>query len=78
MNTHIEKAVAIVGSQAALARLIGTSQPFVNDMLHERKRVPADLCIPIEKAAKGAVTRYDLRPGAFGEAPVKSKKVRVA
>jgi DNA-binding transcriptional regulator YdaS (Cro superfamily) len=78
MNTQIEKAVAIKGSQAEFAKAISKSQPFVNDMLHGKKRVPAELCQKIEAATNGAVTRYDLRPDVFGEAPVKSKKVKVA
>lgn len=39
---------------------------------------PAEYCIAIEEIVDGAVTRYDLNPNVFGEAPVKSKKVRVA
>jgi DNA-binding transcriptional regulator YdaS (Cro superfamily) len=31
--------------------------------------VPADRCLPIERATGGAVTRYDLRPDIFGDAP---------
>jgi len=77
MNKSIEKAVAATGSQAALARAIGKSCPFVNDMLHSRKQVPGELCRKIEEATCGQVTRYDLRPDIFGEAPTKSKK-RVA
>lgn len=77
MNNQIEKSVAVVGSQAALARAIKKSCPFVNDMLHNRKRVPAELCLAIEKACGGQVTRFDLRPDVFGESPAKSKN-RVA
>lgn len=78
MNKHIEKAVEVIGSQAALADAIGKSRPFINDMLHGNKRVPAELCVPIEESVNGAVTRYDLRPDVFGDAPVKSKKAKVA
>jgi uncharacterized membrane protein YkvA (DUF1232 family) len=41
-------------------------------------RVPAELCAAIEFVTGGMVTRYDLRPDVFGEAPVKSKKAKVA
>lgn len=77
MNTVINNAVAAMGSQAALAKSIGVSAPFVNDLLHERKRIPAELCASIEHATRGAVTRYQLRPDVFGETPVMRKKSRV-
>lgn len=73
MNQNIQKAVEVLGSQAAMAKAVGVSQPFVNDMLHSRKRVPAELCQKMEAATNGAVTRYELRPDVFGEAPVKRK-----
>lgn len=78
MNKHIKKAVDLVGSQAELARKIKKSPVFVHQMLSNLKRVPAELCGAIESSTDGKVTRYDLRPDVFGEAPVKSKKVRVA
>lgn len=74
MNPCIEKAVTATGNQAALAKGIGVSAPFINDLLHARKRVPAELCAAIERATNGAVTRYELRPDVFGEAPVSKKK----
>jgi len=74
VNTIIKKAVDVVGSQAALAKSLNVSAPFVNDLLHARKRVPAELCGGIENATQGAVTRYDLRPDVFGDAPVADTK----
>lgn len=74
MNHSIEKAVEIAGNQTALARAIGCTSVFVHEMLHGKKSVSAKLCIPIENAVNGAVTRYDLRPDVFGEDPGKAKR----
>lgn len=68
MNEQIKKAVDIMGSQAALARAIKKTSVFVNDMLHQRKPVPAALCPAIEAATKRKVKRADLRPDVFGPA----------
>lgn len=66
MNQQIKKAVDILGSQAALAKAIGKTNAFVNQMLHKRKQVPAELCPAIEAATKRKVKRADLRPDVFG------------
>lgn len=68
-NAFIAAAVASAGSQTELARRIGCSQVFVHQMVHGLRGVSARLCLPIERATNGAVTRYDLRPDIFGEAP---------
>lgn len=74
MNEFIEKAVDVAGSQTSLARAIGCTSVFVHEMLHGKKKVSSRLCIPIENAVNGAVTRYDLRPDVFGEDPGKAKR----
>ena len=68
-NALIAAAVAAAGSQTELARQLECSQVFVHQMQHGLRKVPARLCLPIERATGGAVTRYDLRPDIFGEAP---------
>lgn len=79
MNKHIKKAVEIIGSQRALADQLGIRPVQVFKWYHGNSAVPAIRCAAIEAATNGAVTRYDLRPDVFGEAPApaKSKKVRV-
>lgn len=49
--------------------MIGRKQGHVGKWLHRDKKVPAELCIAIETAVRGAVTRYELRPDVFGAAP---------
>lgn len=50
------------GRGQALAAAIGVPQSFVVKMAQGEKQVPAERCVPIERATGGAVTRKDLRP----------------
>jgi DNA-binding transcriptional regulator YdaS (Cro superfamily) len=55
----------ILGSQGALARVVGVKQPSVNHILRNSDKVPAEWCIPLdlETAAKGKrVSCHQLRP----------------
>ena len=77
MDTHtaLLRAIETVGSQAKLAATIGRTQPDISKWLHRDKQgVPAEVCIAIERATRGRVTRYELRPDVFGEAPVKRRR----
>lgn len=57
----------LIGSEAALAEVVGVKQPSVNYMLNNGKKVPAEWCIPIEEATDGEVTRHQLRPDIYPE-----------
>ncbi len=63
--TPLASAVALVGGQAQLARLLGISQPHVWHWLHKAERVPAEHVIAIEKATGGKITRHELRPDLY-------------
>jgi len=76
MNQHIKTAVDIHGSQRALADALDVKPVQVFKWFHGVCAVPAGRCLAIEESVNGAVTRYDLRPDVFGEAPVKSKKLK--
>jgi DNA-binding transcriptional regulator YdaS (Cro superfamily) len=72
MNTKppiapIDRAIAILGSQQALADALGIRSPSVSEW--KLRSVPAARCLAIEQATGGAVTRYELRPDVFGDAP---------
>ncbi|ETX11626.1 hypothetical protein MUS1_10185 [Marinomonas ushuaiensis DSM 15871] len=56
----IEKAVKIVGSQTALAQILGVKQAHVWNWLHIHKRSPAKYIRRISSATKGQVTESDL------------------
>ncbi|WP_458068669.1 Cro/CI family transcriptional regulator [Rhodanobacter sp. BL-MT-08] len=64
----LDKACDLLGSQEALASVLGIKSPSISDW-RKRKQVPAERCGAIEAATGGKVTRYDLRPDVFGEAP---------
>ena len=59
----LQKAVDIIGSQTALARLLGVKQQHVYYWL--KKNVPANRVLQIERALHGRVTRYELRPDLY-------------
>src|SRR5581483_2812820 len=58
-------AVEIVGGQAALARILGVTQPNVWHWLHKSERVPGEYVLKIEEATGGKVSRHDLRPDLY-------------
>ncbi len=61
-HTAIKKTCRVIGSQAALARLIGVTPPTVNQWVSGHRQVPAERCPQIEKATLGAVKCEELRP----------------
>ena len=70
MKKSLERAIEICGGQTALAIAIGVKQPNVWNWLNRADGVtPAEYCLKIEQATHGAVTRYELRPDVFCEAP---------
>jgi len=62
MNEAIQEAVSIAGSQSALARSVGVSQPTVWNWLRRSKIAP-EFVIPVEKAT--GVSRHDLAPDLY-------------
>ncbi|WP_111636914.1 helix-turn-helix domain-containing protein [Marinomonas shanghaiensis] len=56
----IARAVEIVGSQTALANLLGVKQAHVWNWLHVHKRSPAKYIRRIAQATNGQVTESDL------------------
>lgn len=73
----LSKAIEICGTQAELCRRINALESsrgktqlrtgHIYDWLN--RRVPSERCLAIEEVTDGEVTRYDLRPDVFGEAP---------
>lgn len=75
----IERAVQVVGGQAALAREItARAAKITPQAVHQwatgERPVPAHHCLAIETATAGAVTRYELRPDVFGPAPAEQQQ----
>jgi DNA-binding transcriptional regulator YdaS (Cro superfamily) len=67
----LDKAIEYAGGVTALAEKLGVRQSVVSNWRTrgDEPRAPAERCIAIEAATDGVVTRYDLRPDVFGEAP---------
>lgn len=62
-TTHaVQKAITLMGSQAALARAIGKSQPAVYKWAKGRALPTWQSAIAIERATGGRVTRHEVRP----------------
>jgi DNA-binding transcriptional regulator YdaS (Cro superfamily) len=64
----LEVAVAVLGSQAAVGKVVDVSQPAVSQIVSGGKRVPAEWVLPIERATREAgqeVSRHDLRPDIY-------------
>lgn len=59
----VERAVAVAGSQSALARSIGTSQATVWKWLNKGLPVTAELVLKVEAAT--GISRHDLRPDIY-------------
>lgn len=58
------KAAQAVGSQSALARAIGCSPQFVQQMC-AKGRIPAERVLAIESAS--GISRHELRPDLYPE-----------
>lgn len=61
---HLRRAIAISGSQTALAKAAGVSQNAIWRAL-QRGRITPELAKKIEEATDGAVSRVDLCPDIF-------------
>lgn len=61
----LQRAKNVLGSEAAVAAVVGVKQPSVNYILNSGKQVPAEWCIPLDRATavKGArVACHQFRP----------------
>lgn len=63
----LRRAKEILGTEVAVAKIVGVDQPTVNYALRKRKAVPAEWCLKLEEATGGKITRHDLRPDLYPE-----------
>ena len=75
-ETGISKAVRLAKGQSALARLLPRVTPQAVQKWEARGYAPPVRWRQIEDALSGAVTRYELNPEVFGDAPDKMKTGR--
>lgn len=59
----LEAAIETLGSQSALARLLGVSQPSVSDWVRRAGRLPPEHVLSVEAAT--GVSRHVLRPDIY-------------
>lgn len=59
----VKKAVTILGSQGALARLCGVAQPSVFKWIRKGKVLPAEHVLKVEAAT--GIPKEDLRPDLY-------------
>lgn len=59
----LQAAVARAGSQSALARVCGVSQTAVWKWIQRGKRLPAELCLVVERET--GVSKHSLRPDIY-------------
>ncbi|MGZ9027358.1 MAG: YdaS family helix-turn-helix protein [Telluria sp.] len=67
MESGIQKAVRLAGSQTALADLLHLTPQAVQKWVAHGV-APGERCREIEAALQGEVTRYELNPMIFGAA----------
>jgi len=67
METGVQKVVRLAGSQTALAVRMGVTPQAVQKWV-DQGYVPADRCRAVENEFP-EVTRYELNPEVFGDAP---------
>ena len=58
----LDKAISLVGGVGKLASAIGIGQPAISNWKARGTPIDPILCVGIEKATGGQVTRRDLRP----------------
>lgn len=66
-------AAAEFGSKAALAAAIKKPATTVIYWFGAPYRVPAEVCLLIEKATKGAIKQHELRPDIFKKTPTNGR-----
>src|SRR6266496_1906055 len=61
-KAHLQRAIALFGSQEALARAMGCSQSKISWLIHQADKISGDDAVMIEQLTRGRVTRAQLRP----------------
>jgi len=72
MREAISEAIKLFPSKSEFCRSIGMSPQFLPQILSGKRPLPPRFAIQIERATNCRVTRYELRPDIFGEAPEES------
>lgn len=68
-NAAVEKAIAIAGSQMALAKRCGKAQSTICDWLNGKKRISPEHVPELVAAVDGEIAPYEFRPDLPGLFP---------
>lgn len=71
LKSQIERAIGHYGSQAKLAEAMGCSQQQIAYLL-KASSITAEMAKAVDAATNGAVSKHELRPDIFGDAPAKA------
>ena len=72
MTAAIIEAVDHMGSQPAMAKLLGVHPSFISQLVTGRRKLPYAYCLIVEKAT--GISKHRLRPDVYGPEPVRSYK----
>ena len=64
-NRPLKAVIDKLGSQAALAELVGVGQPAISKWLAKGAPLPAEYVLKVE--ARTGISRHDLRPDVYPE-----------
>ena len=64
-NEALDRILELLGGYASVGRIL----KITTSAVHQWRKVPAEHCLALERAAKGQITRYEMRPDIFGPAP---------
>lgn len=62
-NRALQAAIDALGSQGALAELVGVGQPAVSKWVRKGQSLPAEYVLLVER--RTGVSRHDLRPDIY-------------
>jgi len=65
----LQRAIAIVGGQSAMARACGLKQGHIWAWLNKASRCPAEHVLGVEEATGGEISRHQLRPDLYPHPP---------
>ena len=66
LHRAVKRAIAVKGSQTALAAAVGVTQPTIFDWLNRMKMIPAERVPDVESAT--GIPRHELRPDLWQSA----------
>jgi DNA-binding transcriptional regulator YdaS (Cro superfamily) len=74
----LARCIDILGGQGPTGSVVGRTQTAISECLRKGKKVPAEWCIPLETATRGAgeeISRHQLRPDLYPKAAKPNRPV---